>query len=596
MDNPPDYIVGDYLAEVTMGILARTRKGKSPHAVGYVKEFVDFVWTQLGHDVMRQRIRLVTNAGGLDPLACKAAIEKAAEEMGMDPLPVVAAVYGDDLLGEERKETLERLVEDGVVRPFAHINDGGGSKEEHETWPRGKKIASANAYMGAIPISRALARGAQIIVTGRCVDSALVLGPLMYEFSWPPTSYDLLASGSLAGHIIECGCQATGGNFTDWHLSAYSPNGGWANMGYPIVEVRRDGSFDVTKPAGTGGVVTVASVGEQMVYEVLDPGAYMLPDVTLDMRMVRVTQVGEERVRVVGAKGRAPSPFLKVSGVYYDGFKSSAELVVGGVDARRKGEAVAQAILTRVRTTLKALGKPDFRDTNVECLGAEHTYGPHSIVPHTREIVLRITVLHDDPGALSIFGREIAPAATCMAPGITGTSSGRPRASPNLTHFSCLIPKHLCSATVAVGRDTKPWSVCYDSPVSDSSHIVPPLHVPLPPAPPVSDTVRVPLLRICYGRSGDKGDTCNIGLIARDPQYYTTLLAHLTPHVIRSYMSHLMDAEGRVVRYEVPGVWGVNFVLTRALGGGGLASLRVDRQGKTYAQMVLGMEVDVPRG
>ncbi|TPX56508.1 hypothetical protein SpCBS45565_g08387 [Spizellomyces sp. 'palustris'] len=593
MDNPPDYIVADYLAEVTMGILARARnktsQGQGADSTGYVKEFVDYVWKRLGKDIIAKNIKIITNAGGLDPVACKRAIEEAAKGAGMSHIPIVAAVYGDDLLGEP--EAMKNMVRDGPARPFVHITDGERNKGEEEAWPKNKKIVSANTYMGAIPIAKALADGAQIIVTGRCVDSALVLGPLLHEFAWSPTSYDLLASGSLAGHIIECGCQATGGNFTDWELSAHSANGGWSNMGYPIVQVYRDGSFDVTKPPGTGGIVSVASVGEQMVYEVLDPGAYMLPDVTLDMRQVTLSQVGADCVHVAGAKGRAPSPYLKVSGVYQDGYKLSAELVLGGIDAKRKAEAVANAILARVRRTLKALGQPDFSGTNVECLGAEHTYGPHSVVKHTREVLLRITVVHESPVGLMMFGREVAPAATCMAPGITGAGSGRPRPSPNLTHFSCLVPKSACPGLIVVGHGA-PTVVTYDAPISESSHVAPVLGLPSLASPPASRMVTVPLIRLCYGRSGDKGDTCNIGLLARDPKYYPYLVQILTPEKVFSYMSHLVH--GRVRRYELPGCFGLNFVLTRALGGGGLSSLRIDRQGKTYAQMLLCMEVDVP--
>jgi hypothetical protein len=197
----------------------------------------------------------------------------------------------------------------------------------------------------------------------------------MHEFGWSYNDYDLLAAGSLAGHIIECGCHATGGNFTDWKLSATSPYGGWSNMGYPIVDVKPDGSFIVTKPPKTGGLVSVGTVTEQMVYEVLDPGSYLLPDVTLDMRHATVTEIGRDMVKVAGAKGRKPSPYLKTSGVYIDGFKITGELMIGGTESAQKARYVGNAIISRVNAALKGMGLSTYTDYCIECLGAEETYG-----------------------------------------------------------------------------------------------------------------------------------------------------------------------------------------------------------------------------
>ncbi|CAG8512018.1 10411_t:CDS:2 [Acaulospora colombiana] len=525
-----------------MGILARRRNPKLSNERkglggvgegGYIAEFITFILRRLLPDIIKYNIKIVTNAGGLDPVACKLAIEKVVKEIGVEEgKVVVAAITGDDLLSQEYGGK-------GDVREFSHIH---GNKEDAEFFPDDEKeIISLNAYLGAIPIANALDSGATLVVTGRCVDSALVLGPLIHEFRWDPSrDWDKLASGSLAGHIVECGCQATGGNFTDWEQIAFTPGGGWSNMGYPIAECFSDGEFVITKPKDTGGLVTPATVGEQMLYETLDPGSYILPDVILDMRNVKLKQIGENRVLVTGAKGRPPTKFLKVSGIYADGYKMTGSLVIGGVDARKKAIAVGSAILLRVRMLLMKLKMANFRDVNIDILGAEHTYGPHARNRDTREVVLNITVHHEDIRALKYFGMELAPAATCMAPGVTGGVTGRPHPSPLLVHFSCLISKNEVSAMVTVGKNPS-LTVFFECPTLDGSEIPPPLQYGEGHEKSVGDDtlVKVPLIRLAWGRSGDKGDTCNIG-------------------------------------------------------GGGLSSLRIDRQGKTYAQMLLSFEVGIP--
>ncbi|KAI8831655.1 hypothetical protein BJ741DRAFT_616539 [Chytriomyces cf. hyalinus JEL632] len=606
MDNPPNYVVADYLAEVTMGILARQKKGKG---AGYVKEFVDSVYSPNAKRIAASKTTLITNAGGLDPCAAKAAIEAAAEEIfgkNSPHLPRVAAVFGDDAWGDDvaRKEML-RLVGAGEASAFSHILPSLGSSAtqtqpvDKEDWPTGKEktILSVNVYMGVGGILQALKSNATIIVTGRVVDSALVLAPLMHEFNWSSTSYDLLAAGSLAGHIIECGCHATGGNFTDWRDSASSAHGGWSNMGYPIVEVASDGSFIVTKPPKTGGLVSVGTVAEQMIYEVLDPASYLLPDVTLDMTQVTISQIGTDRVLVSGAKGRAPSPYLKTSGVYVDGFKMSGELVIGGADSAEKARHVGEAIIKRVSTVLKKRGMEDFTDYNIECLGSEHTYGPHSKATSSRETVLRTTVVHQNKLALMLFARETPAAATSMAPGITGLGSGgRPSPAPNMRHFSILVPKasfdHLVSVTGTDGILRLEHGRNQESSNSSQKGKAANAVVSAAIGGRKEKMVKVKLIRLCFGRSGDKGDTANIGLICRDPKYYPHLVQTVTADKVKAYMGHLV--QGSVERYEMPGVNGLNFVCTRALGGGGLSSLRVDRQGKTYGQMLLQMKVDVP--
>ncbi|KAF9430518.1 hypothetical protein BGZ76_000807 [Entomortierella beljakovae] len=588
-----DYLVADYLAEVTMGLLARHRKsgGKSKKESragpgGYVGDFINFVWKRLVEDIVANGTKVITNAGGLDPIALKEAIETIAKENGIEGL-VVAAVTGDDL--HERAEEMHKKNE---LIPFNYIT---GNKNEVDKYPGAEKEnLSLNAYLGALPIAEALGAGASIVVTGRVVDSALVLGPLIHEFGWNPLKdYDQMAGASLAGHIIECGCHTTGGNFTDWELSANSAHGGYANMGFPIVECFANGDFVVTKPAETGGLVSVGTVTEQLVYEVLDPGSYILPDVILDLRNVKVTQLEKDRVLVTGAKGRAPTPYLKCSGIYVEGFKITADLWIGGIDARRKALAVGEAVVKRGRRNIERFGMDDFTDVRVEALGSESSYGPHSTALDAREVCCRITAVHSEKSALLLLAVELAPSATGNAPGITGGGGARPHPSPNMTHYSVLAPKTVVPAYLTVGTGEKKL-IPFTGP-SDAKNEFPPV---LPPAPlPVNsneETVLVPLIRLAYARSGDKGDTANIGVVARDPKYYPYINQQLTAQSVKEYMSHL--AKGEVARYELLGINGLNFVLTRSLGGGGLSSLNLDRQGKSYGQMLLSFKVRVPKG
>ena len=281
-----DYLVFDYLAELTMSILAGARM-KRPEE-GYATDFVTVALRSVLKQAVEKGIRIVSNAGGVNPKGCAAAVQALADELGVQVR--IAIVEGDDVL------------------PLAAAMRAAGTVEMSSGEPMPERLVTANAYLGALPVARALDAGADIVITGRCVDSAVTLGVLMHEFGWPADDFDRLAAGSLAGHIIECGCQATGGLHTDW---ASVPD--WANIGYPIVECREDGSFVVTKPPETGGLVTPATVGEQLLYEIGDPAHYLLPDVVCDFRQVRMEQAGPHRVLVTGARGRPPTGTYKVS-------------------------------------------------------------------------------------------------------------------------------------------------------------------------------------------------------------------------------------------------------------------------------------------
>jgi hypothetical protein len=467
-----------------------------------------------------------------------------------------------------------------------------------------QKVLSANAYFGAIPIARALAAGADVVITGRCVDSAVTLAPLMHEFGWREDDYDRLAAGSLAGHIIECGCQATGGLFTDWESVP-----GWEDIGYPIVECHADGSFFVTKAPGTGGLISTAVVAEQMLYEMGDPAAYVLPDVVCDITGVEITEAGPNRVRVSGARGFAPTPTYKVCATYPDGYRCIAILNIIGIDAAKKAQRTAEAILARTRAIFRELNLADYSATHVEVLGAEAVYGPHARTGATREAVLRLAVAHGNRLALEIFSREIAPAGTSWSPGTTGMGGGgRPKATPAVKPCFFLLDKAQCAASVVL--DGKRLAVAVPAPgvcaeatrgptqaqaetlVSQDAVVA--AQQRAIPAAPQGARATVPLIRLAWGRSGDKGDTANIGIIARRPEYLPLLRAQLTPAAVKQYFSHLV--QGEVERFEVPGIHAMNFLLHEALGGGGMASLRVDPLAKGYAQMLLDFPIVVPEG
>jgi Acyclic terpene utilisation family protein AtuA len=559
-----DYLVFDYLAELTMSILASARM-KNPD-LGYATDFVSVTMRGLLREIRAKNIRVVSNAGGMNPHACAKAVAAIAAEQGLSVR--IAVVDGDDvmpLLPQLRAANV-REIQSGVALP--------------------EKLVSANAYLGALPIKRALDEGADIVITGRCVDSAVTLGVLMHEFGWSASDYDRLAQGTLAGHILECGCQATGGLFTDWESVP-----GWADMGYPIAECRADGSFILTKPPGTGGLVSVATVSEQLLYEIGDPTAYIVPDVICDFTRVAMKQAGPDRVDISGARGRAPTPTYKVSSTYLDGYRSTGQLTIIGFDAAKKAKRSAEAILERTRKIFTEHNFGDYTDTNIEVIGAESCFGPRAAVTGPREVIMRLSVRHPNKQALEVFAREISPAGTSWSPGTTGSGgSGRPQASPAIKQFAFLIDKAQLKPIVTIGENKFTVDIPAGEPTSSSASAGAPVE---PSAPASGDLVEVPLIKIAHGRSGDKGDISNIGLIARSDALLPVLRREVTPERVADWLAHLV--KGQVTRYDLPGIRAMNFVCEAALGGGGMASLRNDPLGKGMAQILLAMPVKVPK-
>ncbi|XP_053333480.1 uncharacterized protein lratb.1 isoform X1 [Clarias gariepinus] len=564
-----DFLVFDYLSEITMSLLTAA-KAKSP-TLGYAPDFVLTAISPFIKEISQKGIRVISNAGGVNPLACAAAVQEVVRKAGLSLK--VAVVTGDDLMPQRDSLNTVKTAE----------------TQENKALP--KSVHSMNAYLGASPIKRCLDLGADIVITGRCVDSAVVLGPLMHSFGWEKNNFDLLAAGSLAGHLIECGAQVTGGIFTDWHTV---PD--WDKIGFPVVECCSDGSFTLSKPPGTGGLVSFGTVAEQLVYEIGDPRHYLLPDVTCDFSHVTIAEIpGVEggAVRVGGAKGSAPSGDYKVCATYMDGFRATAVCPVAGPRAAQKARRTAESIIKRTRQMFRQLGLEDYRDVNIQVLGTEDVYGPHAVSTDLREAVLWLAVHHKQKKALEFFSREVAPAGTGMAPGLTGIVGGRPRVSPVLKPFFFLHPKadltveiHLNGDLIETFRETQSSS-------PDDLHMPSDLSEPRPYTPTdlPSGPCSYRLEELAYTRSGDKGDSANIGVIARHPLYFPYLKQFLTAEAVESFFQHLIKKEESdepsVTRFELPGVCGLNFLIQNSLGGGGVASLRSDPQGKAYGQMLL---------
>ncbi|MEO6068603.1 MAG: acyclic terpene utilization AtuA family protein, partial [Gemmatimonadota bacterium] len=424
---PIDYLMMDYLAEVTMSIMQKQKSRDPDH--GYARDFVPLM-ERILPDLASQRFRVISNAGGVNPRACAEAVIGAARKLGLSAQVKVALVSGDDILPrlDELLAAGHEMRDMDTGRPLSDIRD---------------QVVSANAYIGMAPVVEALGRGADLVITGRVTDTGLTLGPLVHEHGWGRDDWDKMAAGTIAGHIIECGAQASGGNLLkDWRKVK-----GLADPGFPIVEVAPDGSFVVTKHSNTGGVVSVASVSEQLVYEMGDPHNYITPDGVADFTSIRLKQAGKDRVAVSGIRGGPRTDKLKVSIAYHYGWKAVGTLVYSWPEAYDKAKA-ADKIL---RQRLKDLGL-EFETILTEFVGVNATHGPLADRPTGREaeVQLRVGVRSNDKKAVERFSREIAPLVLTGPPSVTGFAGGRPAVEEIVAYWPALIDRTVVEPHVHV--------------------------------------------------------------------------------------------------------------------------------------------------
>jgi hypothetical protein len=559
-----DFIVYDYLAEITMGILARVR-AKDPQQ-GYAGDFVTAAMAPNLVEISRQGVKIVSNAGGVNPLACAAALRAEIAKQGLSLK--VAAVVGDDLMDQ-----LNALAQTAPRDMFSGA-----------PFPEASLVGSVNAYLGAFPIAAALRGGADIVLTGRCVDSAVTLGACIHQFGWTTEALDPLAGGSLAGHILECGTQATGGNFTDWALVANS----YARMGYPIAEVACDGSFLVSKPKGSGGMVSVGTVAEQMLYEIGDPQAYLLPDVSCDFSEVVIEQLDVDLVRVTGAKGRAaPAPY-KACVTWRNGYRGGHLFGFYGIDAERKAMVFAQSTFERSRAILARAKAPDFSETSVELIGAESQFGAQRSSGAAREVAAKIAVRHPSAMGVGLFLKEATGLGLSAPPGLCGFAGARPKPSPVMALFSMRWPKDQVRIRIVTEAGEQAFQEA--APAQANTALL--LHALPAAVPNGAELVSVPLVQLAWARSGDKGDSANIGVIAREPAFLPWIAAALDTDTVARLLAHFL--QGKVERFYLPGTHALNFLLHAALGGGGTSSLRFDPQAKGYSQLLLSHPVRIP--
>ncbi|MGB0907493.1 MAG: acyclic terpene utilization AtuA family protein [Maricaulaceae bacterium] len=555
-----DYLVYDYLAEITMSIMARAKAKDSSR--GYATDFIDFMLKPNLRKIAKSGVKIIANAGGVNPESCGAAARALIAEQGLDLK--VAVITGDNLLADK-----DAIAASGKTDMFSGA-----------AMPDASKIASINAYLGAFPIAKALAAGADIVITGRVVDSAVTLGACIHEFGWGESDWDLLASGSLAGHILECGPQTTGGNFTDWE-----DVGDIANIGYPIAEISADGSFITTKPEGTGGIVTVGTVSEQMLYEIGDPQSYLLPDVTCDFSEVTITQDALDRVLVSPAKGRPAPSHYKTCLTYADGFRAGTYVTLYGGNATAKAEKLADAVMVRTANMLRLFNLGEYTEVSREILGSGSQFGEARA---SDEVVMKFAVKHPEAMGIGLFLKELAGMGLATPPGLSGfTGGGRARPQPVVRLFSYLTDKTNISSSIEInGTVISHTDFVPDQIAAPTQHIA--------PNTPDEAVTEVPLETLAWARSGDKGNKANIGVIARKAEYLPYIWASLTPQRIGDIFAHFADDSNAVQGFYLPGSNSINYLIDNVLGGGGAASLRNDAQAKGYGQILLSHTVKIP--
>ncbi|MGK7396155.1 MAG: acyclic terpene utilization AtuA family protein [Candidatus Cyclobacteriaceae bacterium M3_2C_046] len=560
-----DYLTADYLAEVSMSILSKQQK-KHPE-MGYVYDFIEHVENSL-EQLKQQPVRIITNAGGNNPIGCATRLAKILEKHKIHKK--IIAVTGDNII-----EQVTRFQQQGET--FQHMEDHRSFSEV------ASRLTSANVYIGSQSIVKALKAGADIIITGRAADSALVIGPLQYEFKWKADDWDRLAGGMIAGHVIECGAQATGGNFTDWQ----SVNS-WTEMAYPVIEVAPDGSFTLSLPENQGGLVSQFTVKEQLVYEIADPGKYTGPDVVADIRTIKLEEVSLGKVRVSGAQGKPAPNTWKVSMAYQDGFKASGAIILSAPHALAKARTFKKIFWQRIGLELEK--------TNTSMIGYDATQPYNMETEEPPEILLQFTAFDHDRSKLERFARHLSGLILSGPPGVAVTG-GRPRIQEVVRYWPALIDKTKLTLTLYEVLADQASPIETIKPVEDtetawSAETEPINHNGQGETDLNQETMSKKMYELCLARSGDKGDTVNIGVVARTEKIYDYLKMFLTDRIIKVWFADY--CKGSVIRYELDNLNALNFVLNQALDGGGTYSGRIDPQGKTFASFLLNQTIEVP--
>ena len=427
-NGPIDYMMMDYLAEVTMSILQKQKMKDSN--LGYAKDLIPLL-EEILPDIVKKNVKVITNGGGVNPIACRNAIFAVAEKLKIKNLKV-GVILGDDILGQ-----IDALIAQGIRLDNMETKEGVDSIRS--------KVISANVYFGAFPIVEALRQGAQIIITGRTTDTGLTLAPMLHEFGWSDTDWDKLAAGTVTGHILECGGQASGGNFSaDWKSV---PD--LAHIGFPIAEARPDGTVVITKHEKTGGLVSSATIKEQLLYEIGDPKNYITPDCIADFTTIQLRDVAANRVEVSGVKGKRATDFYKVSMSYFDGYTAFGTLTYSWPDALEKASKADEILRTRLSDLhLK------FEEIRTEFLGYDSCFGPLANDSQTmNEVVMRVGVRGHDKKAIDRFSKEIAPLILTGPPSVTGFAGGRPKPSEVIAYWPALIPKSAVTPKVIVEKN-----------------------------------------------------------------------------------------------------------------------------------------------
>ncbi len=552
-----DYLILDYLMEHGMAKMAAVREADPTGGFA-----AGFLTPEIFHELPRLLAcgtKIIASAGGLNPVHSAELFAQRAAELGL--FPKIAVVHGDDVLS---------LTGSTRVDMFS----GQDLPEE---------LSSGNAYLGAAPIVAALRTNPDVVITGRVVDSALTLGPLLHEFGWATDDYDLLATGSLVGHLLECGAQTSGGTYTDWREADF------VNPAFPLAEVHADGSVVMTKVPGGNGRISIGTIAEQLTYEIGDPQRYFLPDVTLDSSQVTLEEIGQERIRLSGAKGYPPTSTYKVCCIEHVGWRGVLSGVTVGKDAIEKARKTIEAVTVRAEAFNRRYNWEPFDSISAQVIGSGESLGSQAPPINPQEAVYRLVADHPRQDAVEGLVRMHGASFVSMAPGTCFLGA---EIRPRMKVWSYLLEKDRVTPKVTAGGVT----ISVETPVHRGFEDAmvnanPPLVILNAPG-----GVEVPLEYVAYTRAGDKGGMANVGVIARELKFLPYIAHALTEEAVAEWYRHLFAdrSQGQVERFEMPGIGALNFLLHDALDGGAVTSRRFDDMGKSLGQQLLHFPVRLP--